>query len=65
MDDIKELGFKYSTISGISISYSDILETNKKNEYLASGDEYIAKLREYYEEGMITDDERYSLTIKK
>jgi DNA-directed RNA polymerase, beta'' subunit/160 kD subunit len=65
LDDIKELGFKYSTISGISISYSDILETNKKNEYLASGDEYIAKLREYYEEGMITDDERYSLTIKK
>ena len=65
LDQIKELGFKYSTISGISISFADILETDKKDQYIADGDEYIAKLRNYYNQGMITDDERYSLSIKK
>ena len=65
LDQIKELGFKYSTISGISISFADILETNKKNQYISEGDEYISKLRNYYNQGMITDDERYSLSIKK
>ncbi|GAA8718044.1 DNA-directed RNA polymerase subunit beta' [Chlamydia abortus] len=65
MDDIKDLGFKYSTISGISISFADILETDKKNEYIAEGDEYIAKLRNYYDNGYITDDDKYTLSIKK
>ncbi|ENY68819.1 DNA-directed RNA polymerase beta' chain [Metamycoplasma auris 15026] len=65
LDDIKQLGFDYSTTSGISISFSDILETNKKKEYLADGDAYINKLKKYYNLGLITDDDRYSLTIKK
>jgi DNA-directed RNA polymerase, beta' subunit len=65
LDDIKDLGFKYSTISGISISFADILETDKKNEYIAEGDEYIAKLRNYYDNGYITDDDKYTLSIKK
>jgi hypothetical protein len=51
LDSIKQLGFDYSTYSGISISFSDILETNKKQEYIAQGDEYIAKLKHYYEQG--------------
>ncbi|AZG68864.1 DNA-directed RNA polymerase subunit beta' [Mycoplasma struthionis] len=65
LDDIKQLGFDYSTISGISISFSDILETDKKQEYIAEGDEYINQLKNYYNLGWITDDDRYSLTIKK
>ncbi|WP_412031411.1 DNA-directed RNA polymerase subunit beta' [Metamycoplasma buccale] len=65
LDQIKELGFHYSTISGISISIADILETDKKQEYIKEGDDYIAQLREYYNKGFITDDDRYSLTIKK
>ncbi|RMA77556.1 DNA-directed RNA polymerase subunit beta' [Metamycoplasma subdolum] len=65
LDDIKDLGFKFSTISGISISISDILETDKKGEYIKEGDAYIDKLREYFQKGYITDDERYSLTIEK
>ncbi|AZZ65333.2 DNA-directed RNA polymerase subunit beta' [Metamycoplasma phocicerebrale] len=65
LDNIKQLGFDYSTTSGISISFSDILETHKKKEYIAEGDEYISKLKEFYNLGYITDDDRYSLTIKK
>ncbi|MDP4043054.1 DNA-directed RNA polymerase subunit beta' [Mycoplasmopsis arginini] len=65
LDNVKQLGFDYSTTSGISISFSDILETEKKSEYIAEGDEYIGKLKNYYKLGYITDDDRYSLTIKK
>ncbi|MDC8919247.1 DNA-directed RNA polymerase subunit beta' [Metamycoplasma hyosynoviae] len=65
LDDIKDLGFEYSTISGISISFSDILETNMKSKYIKEGDDYISQLREYYNQGMITDDDRYKLTIEK
>ncbi|TPR53519.1 DNA-directed RNA polymerase subunit beta' [Metamycoplasma neophronis] len=65
LDEIKQLGFDYSTISGISISFSDILETDKKAELIKEGDEYISKLKQYYNLGWITDDDRYSLTIKK
>ncbi|MBU4690849.1 DNA-directed RNA polymerase subunit beta' [Mycoplasma zalophi] len=65
LDRIKELGFKYSTISGISISINDIIETDKKQEYIQEGDEYIEKLKEFYQSGELTDDDRYNLTIKK
>ncbi|QJG66140.1 DNA-directed RNA polymerase subunit beta' [Mycoplasma phocoeninasale] len=65
LDNIKQLGFDYSTKSGISISFSDILETDKKEQYIAEGDEYISKLKHYYNIGYITDDDRYSLAIKK
>ncbi|MCV3733532.1 DNA-directed RNA polymerase subunit beta' [Mycoplasma enhydrae] len=65
LDDIKQLGFDYSTTSGISISFSDILETHKKKEYIQEGDEYIKELKDFYNLGYITDDDRYSLTIKK
>ncbi len=65
LDEVKQLGFNYSTVSGISISFSDILETDKKGELIKEGDEYIAQLKNYYNLGWITDDDRYSLTIKK
>lgn len=65
LDDIKDLGFKYSSLSGITFAISDILETDKKPEYIAEGDAYIAQLKQYYNDGLISDDDRYSLTIKK
>lgn len=65
LDDIKDLGFQYSSLSGITFAISDILETDKKAEYIAEGDAYIAELKQYYNDGLISDDDRYSLTIKK
>ncbi|QJG67103.1 DNA-directed RNA polymerase subunit beta' [Mycoplasma phocoenae] len=65
LDKVKALGFKYSTLSGISISIDDIIGTDKKSDYVKEGDDYIAKLKEYYTSGELTDDDRYNLTIKK
>ncbi len=65
LDKIKELGFKYSTISGITISYSDVISADNKKENIAEGNQYVDNLKQKFQLGLITDYERYSLTIKK
>lgn len=66
LDNIKDLGYKYSTVSGTTISIHDIHVPNNNNkELIKQGDEYITKLKSFFEKGWLTDDERYNLTIKK
>ncbi|WP_051617782.1 DNA-directed RNA polymerase subunit beta' [Mycoplasmopsis iners] len=65
LDDIKQLGYHYSTISGTTIAVSDVLTHSATKEKIKAGDEYIEQLRGYFERGWLTDDERYSLTIAK
>lgn len=65
LDKIKELGFKYSTISGITISYSDVISADNKKENIAEGNAYVDQLKQKFQLGLITDYERYTLTIKK
>ncbi|MGL4343039.1 MAG: DNA-directed RNA polymerase subunit beta' [Metamycoplasmataceae bacterium] len=65
LDRIKELGFQYSTKSGITISFSDVIEAENKIEKIQEGDLYVNQLKQYFEEGKISDDEKYTLSIKK
>lgn len=65
LDKIKDLGFYYSTISGTSIAISDIKIAPRKHEFIAEGEDYINKLNAFYTKGLITDDERYVLSIAK
>lgn len=65
LDKIKNLGFEYSTKSGISISISDIVSIANKDDYLVAGDSYTKKLKQAFEQGLVSDDERYLLVIKK
>ena len=65
MDNIKKLGFKYSTISGTTMSIYDIQKSKTKNRLVNEGNSYINKLKEMYKKGLITNDEKYQLTIKK
>ncbi|WP_027121114.1 DNA-directed RNA polymerase subunit beta' [Mycoplasma leonicaptivi] len=65
LDNIKDLGFKYSTISGTTISMSDVKTLDSTQSFIDEGDKYTAQLWEYFENGYLTDDERYKLTIEK
>ncbi|CAT05377.1 DNA-directed RNA polymerase subunit beta' [Mesomycoplasma conjunctivae] len=65
LDQIKDLGFYYSTISGTSIAISDIKIAPKKHEFITQGETYINQLNEFYTQGLITDDERYVLAVQK
>ncbi|CAM9125278.1 DNA-directed RNA polymerase subunit beta' [Mycoplasma todarodis] len=63
LDKIKALGFKFSMLSGSSISISDIIKSDVKNEKVKEGEDYVDQLFEMYEDGFITEAERYTLTI--
>lgn len=65
LDGMKELGFKYSTKSGTTIAISDIVSLPTKHEHILDGEEYTTKLQTAFNEGLLTDDERYALTISK
>ncbi len=59
LDSIKSIGFKYSMISGSSMAISDILEIDNRQEIIDAGDKQANKLKTQYENGFITDDQRY------
>ncbi len=65
MDDIKNVGFDYSTRSGITISAFDLpsYDATKKLAYFKEADAVVANLRRQFAKGLLTDDERYSRVI--
>jgi DNA-directed RNA polymerase subunit beta' len=63
LDKLKDLGFKYSTVSGITVSASDMNVYSKKEERVKEAEERIKELEEYFEDGVLTDEERYKLVV--
>ncbi len=63
LDRLKDLGFKYSTVAGISVGVADVVVSSKKKELLKEGDDKVAQIQEFYNRGLLTDDERYRLVI--
>ena len=59
LDNLKDLGFKYSTIAGLTISIADIVTSKHKSEYVAKGQELVDKINKQYNRGLITDKERH------
>ncbi|OQB13149.1 MAG: DNA-directed RNA polymerase subunit beta' [Firmicutes bacterium ADurb.Bin193] len=64
LDDIKALGFKYSTQGAITISVSDMEIPETKKQLLAAAEKEIDKITKQYKRGMVSDEERYNLVIK-
>ncbi len=64
IDYIKALGFKYSTLAGITFSMSDVEVPPAKKDILEAADKQVATIRKQYARGLITEDERYNAVIK-
>ena len=60
LDRLKDLGFKYSTISGITFSLFDIKPSTHKAEFVAEGQEKVNKINKQFQRGLITDEERHN-----
>ncbi|NDG94747.1 MAG: DNA-directed RNA polymerase subunit beta' [Actinobacteria bacterium] len=58
LDQLKALGFRWATRSGVTISFSDVVAPPAKAELLASAEEKASKVQQQYERGLITDSER-------
>ena len=64
LDDIKAMGYKYSTRSGISISVYDMTIPPEKPEIIHRAEESVLEVnRLYAEEGVLSDEERYKQVI--
>ena len=63
LDELKDLGFKYSTMAGISVGISDVVVSEGKKTILADGDVRVAQIKDYYDQGLLTDSERYRLVL--
>ncbi len=62
-DKIMRLGFKYSTKAGISICLNDMVIPKSKESLIASTETEINEIRQQYDEGLITDGERYNKVV--
>ncbi|MDE6284404.1 MAG: DNA-directed RNA polymerase subunit beta' [Bacilli bacterium] len=63
LDRLKDLGFKYSTLAGITVSISDVVRSDKKEEIIAKAKEKVDKINKQYQRGLITELERYENVI--
>jgi DNA-directed RNA polymerase subunit beta' len=62
-DRLKDLGYHYATLAGISISIDNMLIPSNKESLLREAQKEIEKVQEQYTEGLITDGERYNKVI--
>ena len=63
LDNLKEVGFSYSTSAGISIGIDDVKIPDKRTEIVRKGDEKTAKINKNYEEGLLSEEDRYKKIV--
>ena len=63
LDDLKDLGFKFATSSGVSISLENMKIPKKKNELIEAARKLVSKVEDQYQNGLITKGEGYNKII--
>ena len=64
LDKMKDLGFYYSTIAGITVSMADVEISKKKPEIVAEAQKVVDKINKQYKRGLITEEERFNKVIE-
>ena len=62
-DKIMQLGFKYSTVAGLSISVDDMIIPEQKASMIVAAETQVEEIQQQYDEGLITDGERYNKVV--
>ncbi|MEO6109897.1 MAG: DNA-directed RNA polymerase subunit beta' [Candidatus Saccharimonadales bacterium] len=62
-DRIKGLAFRFATVSAVSTGKDDYVEFEETKEFIAEGDAKSALISEQFNQGLITEEERYNLTV--
>ena len=63
LDKLKDLGFKYSTVAGVTVSISDVVRSDDKEQIIERAKEKVDKINKQYQRGLITEEERYENVI--
>ncbi|MDD3831155.1 MAG: DNA-directed RNA polymerase subunit beta' [Clostridia bacterium] len=64
LDRIKALGYKYSTVAGITASVFDMHIPPEKKDILSRADDKVLNVEGMYQDGLVTDQERYKLIVE-
>ncbi len=64
LDDIKALGYKYSTRAALTVSVADIIVPPRKKEILHDAEEQVHRIEREFKRGRMSENERYSAVIK-
>ena len=65
LDAFKDLGFKYATQAGITISKNDVVIPPNKSEILSKYEQQVAEISDQYDMGLITQEERHEAVVEK
>ncbi|PIT97617.1 DNA-directed RNA polymerase subunit beta' [Candidatus Berkelbacteria bacterium CG10_big_fil_rev_8_21_14_0_10_41_12] len=64
VDNVKSLGFKYATLSGMTISISDIQTPSDKDSLISGADKKVDEIDSLYRRGLITPEEKSAQIIE-
>ena len=64
LDKLKDLGFYYSTIAGITVSMGDVETSKDKKKIVAESQKLVDKINKQYKKGLITEEERFTKVIE-
>ena len=62
-DQLKDLGYKYATLSGISISIKDMIIPSKKESIIKGAENEVKRIEDQYQSGVITSGEKYNKVV--
>ena len=62
-DRLKDLGYKYATISGISISIKDMIIPSSKEAIIQGAENEVKRIEDQYQSGVITSGEKYNKVV--
>jgi len=63
LDNIKSQGYKFSTRGALTVAVGDATIPEKKKAYIAEAEARVDQIAEMYQQGLMSDDERYSHVI--
>jgi DNA-directed RNA polymerase subunit beta' len=63
-NDIKNLGFKYATLSGLTVSVFDMIIPDEKYEYVSEGESKIKEIGKAFWNGLVNENERYTQSLQ-
>ena len=64
LDDIKAMGYKYSTRAAMTVSISDMTVPEAKKQILKEAESTVDEITKHYRRGFLTDEERYKEVIE-
>ena len=64
LDNIKAMGYKFSTRAAMTVSISDITVPESKKQILADAEHTVDEITKHYRRGFLTDEERYKEVIE-